>query len=1374
MNKRIKKIINSKASKRIISGLTAFVLFTGILPLGEIKEELNSLSSSISVSAADLTLDDPNTLFQHGDDNVLSVKIDNLVAYSKNCQLYPLYHQHDIVTIEQSDDTTIGTDYYTAGFQGLGHTQYPFAGKVYIQANTIIVLNLDAPLFNCVYDSVTLENINRPTAPFEIARYYGREDISKTTALLATEVRPDPEGKASATWNVSITSPSAPSDQNLDQFGGIIGQMSKIGSDSSELTVNVTMNAVGSDTEAIDIKGDNKGSRDLGFVCGVMEENTNLSFSFTSDRGINEISSSSGHVGGLVGYMKPGSDFSYTGANIQADGNTIKTSATGKYAGGIVGYNNGGTVTLSEDPYPVKQVISGKGGAGGVYGYYEPTSAVTIDVSKYEIDCQVNDNGNIGGLFGMLTSADNVSIVPGTSPEIIKTSHASDAANYGGLIGYYLPIVSDSDPSDEIIPPEFSIGAVETDTDKVSGTVSSYGGGIGKIESVKTVDEEEKAIPSYVKFDGLTVSSSGAGNLTYGGLVATADNSFIDANNVTITAADYKGGGLIGHIESGVLRLTGKTDLTGASPAFKDENIYIGQIVGYRDDTLVFADPGWQLHRCSSSIEIDDIGSWGQVLRFSDKSTTPVAASGDTPAYNITAECYRTEIENDDPVIETILSINELTHKITIDDPSDTYLTISSIGDFAKTALCFQIDATNNLFVSFSNTDYDCSSIYSEDIVLSADVDLSGSGMIGLTRDNDVDGNKKNCTYSGVYSAPGNSEGEYYTISLAIGEPYGYRSNTKITAHNSTEGAGKNYRHQYIGLFGILDGGTVQYASFDGDIYVDSNREMYVGSAVGSAKGDITVEYAEASTAIHHSGSGNLYAGTLIGEASSEIGTITVSNSAITANISGTASSKDNLYLGGVIGRINYTSNTAVDSWSFSDLTIGGTISNTTGVEYNKIGGLIAGITHCSAGSSPNSRQLKLSNITLQDLDISGTAKSGSGTRTMGGLLGYSWLNVDADFDQIVIDDDCSITLTGAAENCGDLAGLVYNGTGYWTVKGDEQDDESPDAVSETEVDENDNPLYLGDIRIGNIIVTSSNAKSFGMFVNKAWYSPSANYKSDNGSSALYLEFQAPNVYKIDTPVFSMPSSPDKMVYDELVAYSAYFRDDGATRYTTDTSGDPYVLKNGNAVISIATGTDESTFTTNGDDASNSYQGQTTRGLAPNPNTRYYYDLHILKTSNNLMKWALKQYSHQSVKNCFGNQNTIPATTWDLQNISWYPVDVDSATTVSGTSRFIFYNEEFENSESLNGTYNRTSVYDRTNDMNTQHYLMHCGLFRNVNKNLTVGKTYFRGNVGLLTEKIKDENDDIYISAGSGALVCGVIRGSSATNKTTVSINGNV
>lgn len=1384
MNRKLKKIIQSKLSKRIISGLTAFIIIAEVFPLGEIKKEFSFLSSPISVLAADLTLDDPNTLFQHDANNALSVKIDNLVAYSKNCQLYPLYHQNDIVTIEQSDDITIGTDYYTAGFQGIGHTQYPFAGKIKIQANTIIILNLDGPLFNCVYDSVTLENINRSSAPFEISRYYGRDDISKTTALLATEVRPDPEGNAPATWNVSVTTPSSPSNQHLDQFGGIIGQMSKIDNDSAELTVSVTMNAVGTDNDSIDIKGDNNGSKDLGFACGLMEENTKLTFNYSSDRGINDISTSSGHVGGLIGYMKPGSTFSYTGANIQDDGKTIQTSSSGKYAGGIVGYNKGGTVSLSENPYPIKQVISGKGGAGGVYGYYEPTGPATIDVSKYEIDCQVNGTGNIGGLFGVLTSANSVSIIPGTSPEIIKTSHTSDATTYGGLIGYYLPIVSDSNPSDEIIPPEFSIGAVETDTERVSGTISSYGGGIGKVESFKTVDNVKKAIPAYIKFDGFTASSAGAGNLTYGGLVATADNSFIDANDVTITAADYKGGGLIGHIESGVLRLTGKTDLTNASPAFKDENIYIGQIVGYRDDSLIFSEPGWQFHRCSSSIEIDDIGSWGQVLRFSDKSTTPVAASGDTTAYNITAECYRTEIEDEDPVIETILSINELTHKITINAPSDTYLSISSIGDFAKTALCFQIDATNNLFVSFSNTDYDCSSIYSEDIVLSANVDLSGTGLTGLTRDNDVDENKKNCTYSGTYSAPGENEGEYYTVTLAIGEPYGYRSNTKITAHNGTEGAGKNYRHQYIGLFGILDGGTIQYASFAGDIYVDSNREMYVGSAVGSAKGDITVEYAETSTAIHHAGSGNLYAGTLIGQASSEIGTITVSNCTINANISGTASSKENLYLGGVVGRINFTSNTAVDSWSFSDLTIGGTISNTTGVEYNKIGGLIAGITHCSAGSSPNSRQLKLSNITLQDLDISGTAKSGSDTRTMGGLLGYSWLNVDADFDQIVIDNDCSITLTGAAENCGDLAGLVYNGTGHWTVKGDEQDDESPDAVSETEVDENDNPLYLGDIRIGNISVTSTNAKSFGMFVNKAWYSPSTNYKTDNGSSALYLdlyqsntEYVSADVYKIDTPVFSMPSNPDNMVYDELVAYSAYYRNDGATRYTTDASGDPYVLKNGNAVISIGT---NGTFKTDGENASNTYKAQTSRGLNPNPNTRYYYDLNTVIDSNPLMKWALKQYSHQSLKNNFPSTWTaITNGTYDLKNISWYPVDVDESLKINSTPTITFYNKELEISEALNGSYARTSLYDYDNDMTTQHYLMHCGLFRNVNGGtLSINTMKFRGNVGYTIKKVVSTNEGTgettiaYESDGSGMLICGILSGKSETNKTTLTING--
>ena len=85
-----------------------------------------------------------------------------------------------------------------------------------------------------------------------------------------------------------------------------------------------------------------------------------------------------------------------------------------------------------------------------------------------------------------------------------------------------------------------------------------YGGGIGVIDDT-TSEEDENAGTSYVKFDGFTLDkAANASTLTFGGLVGNGDKAFIDAKGVTIkTSENYKGGGLVGSLAYGVLRMDG-------------------------------------------------------------------------------------------------------------------------------------------------------------------------------------------------------------------------------------------------------------------------------------------------------------------------------------------------------------------------------------------------------------------------------------------------------------------------------------------------------------------------------------------------------------------------------------------------------------------------------------------------------------------------------------------------------------------------------------------------------------------------------------------------------------------------------------------------
>lgn len=1375
----LKEILKRKAAKRIVSGLTALVLVFGVFPVAEIGEKINEYNLSY-LNAKAASPSDPDSDFLHDNTTfAISVSISDFAKYSINYQTYYEYHKKDNITITGS---TLGanTTIFQTGFVSLGNSNAPFEGSITIEEGfESMILNLDKPLFSHVKDSVDLNG----SVGLNISRSYpassGTPD--KTPPIIADNVYSGGEASAKI-WKVNLSKPSMTTQSemtDLQDFGGFIGTMKQ----NSKLVVNATMNKEGDDDGTKSLIG----KSNLGLACGLMEASSQLTFSFVSDRGdseapgaIEDITTSNGSVGGLVGKMMSGSKFTYEDSsckNVQVDGKAITTS--NGYAGGIVGENIGGTVDIKNttSAYKIKQAITGNKGSGGVYGYYSPAkpsnnSDDIFNTKYYSIDCRVNGGGFNGGVFGVLESNHNFTITDDTtlnnqpSPATIKSNHEeTECSAYGGLIGRYQPIADESVENDEIKSKVLSIGVSKVNTSN-GGKAKKYGGGIGII-----ADKDQTDTAAYVMFNNFeVVNAANAGtNLTFGGLVGRASKSFVDANKVTVKASSFKGGGLVGDLGNGILRMKGIVTLTNASPSSpgNSESMKIGQIVGFRDDALVFAEKDFELNRCNS-VEVDDIGGWGEVVRFKNTTT----------ANSVTTNWFDA---SDTTAANAILSVDEATHMVTIKSPSSSYTSIANKHEFAKTALCMQITASNNDYLSFNTTQP--SSFASSNITLTGNVVLTGTGITGLTRDNDITeisstNSLKNCTYSGTFN------GGNYTVTLAIGEYYGKRNGTALS-NNDTEGNGKIYRHKYNGLIGVSNNTntsktTVNYTTLNGNIFVkaksnkpnnDATAVVYVGSAVAFANDSIKFQNVTNSTAISYKGDDiPLIIGGLLGCASSDINAITFKTITSTCNISGEAASNQAI-IGGVVGKIAHSTN-AARTWSFDTVTVTGSISN-TGAAYNhKMGGLIAVIEPYSVENSTyNSRALSLKTIRINDLAMQATTNSNSGVRSMGGLLGYSWLNVDADFDDVQIDEasdtGSSITLTGAASGCGDLAGLVYNGTGHWTVN---------DA---------------NDVKINKISVSSSNSKSFGMFVNKAWYSSGDMSKAD--SSALFLELKNKDSYKISNATISLQANT---VYDELAAYTAYYRDSGVTRYTADESGDPYILKNGNAVISIRTSLGNGGIKTDGSSASNTYKPQTEEGKAANPNARYYYNLNELINNHDLypkklMLWGVNKYAHKSIKTNFDGSLSFPAenseatgfdpdtkeviyttvtTRYYMSGYSWYPIDWDGGNiTINGD--FKLFNKEFETSETKNGSAQpaRSSLYDTDNNTTTQHYLMHCGLFRNVNGDtITIGNVKLQGNVASTKTVAKNSSNADVETPVSGVFVCGTVSGLSATNKATI------
>ncbi len=1355
MNKNIKKIIKSKASKRIISGVTAFIMFFGMMPLGDIKDTFEDMDLfSISATAVDIDAEETDPRFMADKDangfRHITVYPSLLVEYSKHCAIYKGYHQYDIITITTSGNENMQAFNY--GFQGIGSEARPFGGSIEIgSSNEAIVLNLDAPLFNCVYDNVTLTNNG---GAFKIAREFDLDQtqissVNDKLPLLAKSVRHNENGTP-AIWNIEVTRPTAGNNKYLCNFGGFIGEMSNEDGDTS-LTVNITMNTVDDDAGDIVVAGTS--NSDIGLICGSMDEGTTLNFTLSGNRKVNSLTTTYGHAGGLVGSMSSGAVLNYTGTNIQNNNTVIKTTASDKYAGGIVGYNEGGTVKFTlpsgVTAYPITQTISGTDGAGGVYGYYKPGSIETedevinalnseIDTSKYAINCQVNGTGYDGGLFGVLEIENAQDYTISHTNTVTSTHSSGNATGYGGLIGRY----NNSDLSNKL-----DIGAVTAASTKES-SASYYGGAIAFVGESITDEGETSGGSSYVKLNGFTANATSADEMTFGGIAAKADNAFIDVNNVTINITGdkkFKGGAVVGSLQSGVLRMTGVTDITNA---LADGASYkAGQIVGYRDNALIFAYSGtgndvWKLKRPNTSITVDDIGSWGEIIRFNVKDTS---TDGETK-YGFGSDA-------------TVITVNESDHTVTIAAPSfdesdGSIVLVSSSSDFAKAALNMQLESNSDVLQRYDTNDY-----LSSNIKLGADLTLTGLGISSFTRDNaETDSNTADkCVYSGTFNGNGHS------VTLAIGEPYGYHGDTLITDH-SVEGSGKIYRHKYNGLFGITssssgddDGNNAKNVTFKGKITVKANDTVYIGSVSGLATNVFkvdsvnmidTIASGNHSTEFKIEGSKSAYVGGLIGKVTSDVDNLSIKDCNIKLNINSSNTEGGSCY-GGVIGWINHSTQTA--DWDFNKVTVSGSITRIGKHQVNKLGGLVAAIEEYKNNKSE--REIELTDINISGLSISAVGSDASDKdSSVGGLLGYSWLNVNPTFHNVQINSGSSVTLSGTASKKGDLAGMVYQGTGHWIIE--------PSSITVTDEDTSESTTtHYDGINIDDITVTSANAKSFGMIVN--------NGTADN--SAIFLDIRADdNANSKKSYIISSATLTDldgRCIFDELVAYSA---------------ADGKVLENGQGIVSVHTG-----LTTDGTNSSKTYQAQTSRGAVPNNKTRYYYDLDTIREDSGdkdlLMRWALNLYAHKSLSDYFttswvtdttNNVSAIPYGTYDMVNCSWYPINISGTVTVNG--EFKFYNNEFEKSEAAKGgtyTYTRTSLYDSTEDKATQHHLMHCGLFYNVSGGVTIGTSgiTLQGNVGRYGKKTSSSDNKV-----SGALICGTIKGGSTSSIATFTTNGNI
>ena len=1119
-------------------------------------------------------------------DNVITINTsEQFVEYSKNYEADPAKYQN----IDVSIAITSGNLDNLVGFVSIGTAQYPFAANIKVTSDSEFKLTLDQPLFAYIYDSA---NINTDVI---ISRSLPVSGDVSDSALFAEHVIHDTEKNTTAQWSVSLINAEA-------AFSSVIGTLGE----NVNAKLTITNNA-----DSVSVSG----SGSAGLACGRMEKNSSLTV-ITSGSASYNVSSSSGNAGGMIGTMADGSAFTLNNEFAL----TGEVTAAG-YAGGLVGYAENASVSF-EGTAMVSGTVSGALATGGVFGYYKSSEAEnSFDISRYAVSCTLNGE-NSGGLFGKLENSGNMTINKSDTEaaDISVNRTSSDKQTFGGLIGTYL---SDNTSN------SLTVSGISVSADNSAGGAEYFGGLIGKADD-----------DSYIRLENVSVSASGCKNVTsFGGIAGYADKAFIDAENVTVnTNGDFIGGGVIGNMNGGVLRLGGTTDLTGTKAAGG------GQIIGTRGAALIYAQNGWQLNR-GEAASFDDIGTWGEVLRLSSSLRE-----------------------------DNIFNINETEHTVTVKRAGTT---VGRLAEFAVLALNMQLNSgtSSDSTLLFESTSTTSTSLLSSDITLNCNIDLSGTGITGLTRD---DG--ENDAYTGTFNGSG------HTITLAVGEPYGYRSNTALAAGDASDGNGRIYRHYYSGLFAKTENITFKNLIVDGIINVKytDNARYYIGGLSALHSGNITVQDLTVQENINVSGNtGNYcFVGGIAGQAAENSSpAIVISGSIISPEIN--CSGNANFICGGAFAEIGQNDKFSVTA---DNVKLGAAVTNSSTAGSKKVRGFIGNIS--SNNGAASDRTISLTNITIDSENV--TSAYG------GALLGESWNNcevsVGSETEKGITVKSAEVTQNGN----GDFAGFVTNATGCWKVY---------------------------DVNIEEITVSGASAASFGMLVNKGVY------KYDSITTALYLETESENAYKIGSAVISIGLNT---IYDEIIATCSGSFDDEDAVLWNDTCAVVSIHTSGGAVTMDGAGC-------------NTYQNQTSVKKA-NPYSRYYYDLDVIRGKNvsertdaeKLMLWSVNLYAYSNIKQYFNdafNKTSIPAGNYDMTGYSYYPVDMPSGMNIADGAVFTFCNDKIVNSE-------KPAVGERS-----QHYLMHCGLFRNSDGNITAGNITFSGTVGADTDY-------------SGAMFCGTVMGS--------------
>lgn len=1213
-------------------------------------------------------------------------------------------------------------------FQGFGSDAYPFKGALNLGDRTLTV---NKTLFN---------NIELSDANSTVKLTWKGTDAQPIVAAKVTGA----DKTLAAT--VTVGTPKSDTEKDICKLTSPL-----VGEVTGALTLNATYATSANSPLAVDMQSS---AGNMGLLVNTLAEGASLTLAglalpdnLDGTPAINATADGA-NAGGLIGEAQEGATVALpTGIDVSA------LSVAGKNAaGGLIGKATKLTLTVGKDNSgkdasgkaiaikPAHAVGSSSAGtyAGGLIGDASFVDAFTINSGIFDfgrgVELSVSDTSaapSAGGLFGVLDISNGDVVVNGGSYTSTLQNGKDDNrhGNYGGLVGklwgqksgdalHAFTVQGDTAVS-------FGVGS--------NGKLTYAGGLVGYLG-----EGGGSANVSAVVISGATVTCSTSGyasaNGKYGGAVGVVDtNNVLEVRGLTVKTASgatiggANGGfaGVVGSSWLGIVKFSGITDLSHATFV---ENDHTAQLVYENFNSLIFAagsgsDGGatagditkWQYKRPTTPVNIDDVYSYGQVIRLGSKLGDNLITINDSHQWSFDSNLVKT----------------------------GEAFALANINDFAKLAITWQTSGYFSAVEGVTNSNF-ASQVPSANITLSANINLSGTGLTGLTKDRiplNINGVDEN---SHSFTAALNGNGR--AISLAVGEPYGMRGDSKIVSDDTSAGNGKIYRHGRLGLFAAVNGATISNVTIAGSMKFDNGSAIDAGSLAGAIVGNLSLSGVTCKTniACDDTFANDVNIGGIAGSVSAASTVAFEGNSKAQATITKAQTLNGNMRIGGAIGYVG----DYISTFNVTGLEVGGKIKtgDCAGGKIAQVGGFIGCIVQGS-----NEKNVTITGLSFSEFAMT-VGKNGDKLNGAGGLLGYSWGNAIVTIgDTAENTSDSTYALktsnntTVTANSSTEVGGLVYAASGHWIINN-----------------------YA--IDLSGTTINAGAAQTLGVLVCRGCKVDNKTTYGVENYIGLYLEDRA-----CWETAYRVPSGEGAIVAPGVTSF-----DEWVGSGVKPNKGSKLMDADCNAVVSLRTRNDKLDMdgdATNG----NSYQNRSTFGQShkTNGNTRYFYNLDRaydrckggfsggqINTADKLLLWSAFCYAPAGIRSTIvpdgttGLDGSITITgTIDLAGYSYYPTQPIGEVTVNNAA-ITFYYSKIKAEQNGN----------KLNSDATQHENMHCGLFQTVaDGDLTVSNVTLGGTVGPVINDGKSSTDAIGAGgSSSGALVCRYVCGSSDGNGTKI------